>query len=130
LAERRGQAWWIDGRKAPGRVIRQGAVVHVFAGGAFRFEAVDPLARAAVAGPEADLTLSPMPGLVKAVFVVRGARVQAGDRLAVLEAMKMEHTLTAARDGLVAEVLAKAGQQVEAGAALVRLAEDAEEGAA
>jgi len=51
-----------------------------------------------------------------------------GDRLAVLEAMKMEHSLLAARDGVVAEVLATAGDQVEAGAALVRL--EAEEEAA
>ncbi|MCO6362865.1 acetyl-CoA carboxylase biotin carboxyl carrier protein subunit, partial [Paracoccus sp. 08] len=47
--------------------------------------------------------------------------VAAGDRLAVLEAMKMEHSLTAAADGVVAEVLAQAGDQVEAGAPLIRL---------
>ena len=67
-----------------------------------------------------------MPGLVKAVFVAPGAQVAAGDRLAVLEAMKMEHVLLAARAGEVAEVLVEAGAQVEAGAALIRLAEDAE----
>jgi len=50
--------------------------------------------------------------------------VAAGDRLAILEAMKMEHTLTAPRDGIVAEVLALAGSQVEAGAALICLEED------
>ena len=38
--------------------------------------------------------------------------------------MKMEHTLTAARDGTVAEVLAEAGSQVEAGGALIRLEEE------
>ena len=65
-----------------------------------------------------------MPGLVKAVFVAPGQAVAAGDRLAILEAMKMEHTLTAARDGTVAEVLAAAGDQVEAGAALIRLDDD------
>jgi 3-methylcrotonyl-CoA carboxylase alpha subunit len=47
--------------------------------------------------------------------------VATGDRLAVLEAMKMEHVLTAARDGVVAEVLAGPGAQVEAGAALIVL---------
>ena len=66
-----------------------------------------------------------MPGLVKAVFVAHGAEVQRGDRLALLEAMKMEHTLTAGRDGVVAEVLASEGLQVEAGAALIRLEEEA-----
>ena len=62
-----------------------------------------------------------MPGLVKAVFVAPGQAVITGDRLAVLEAMKMEHVLTAARDGVVAEVLVGAGAQVEAGAALIVL---------
>ncbi len=65
-----------------------------------------------------------MPGLVKAVFVEPGQQVAEGDRLAILEAMKMEHSLLAARDGVVAEVLADAGAQVEAGAALVRLEDE------
>ena len=65
-----------------------------------------------------------MPGLVKALYAEAGQVVSEGDRLAILEAMKMEHTLTAARDGVVAEVLVSAGAQVEAGAALVRLEEE------
>ncbi|MDX1743873.1 MAG: acetyl-CoA carboxylase biotin carboxyl carrier protein subunit, partial [Ruegeria sp.] len=47
-----------------------------------------------------------------------------GDQLAILEAMKMEHSLLAARDGIVAEVLVENGGQVEAGAALIRLEEE------
>ncbi|KIT15159.1 Glutaconyl-CoA decarboxylase subunit gamma [Jannaschia aquimarina] len=66
-----------------------------------------------------------MPGLVREVLVAAGDAVSAGDRLAVLEAMKMEHALRAPRDGTVAEVLAAAGSQVEAGAALIRLEEEA-----
>jgi 3-methylcrotonyl-CoA carboxylase alpha subunit len=62
-----------------------------------------------------------MPGLVKALFVTAGERVAPGAPLAVLEAMKMEHTLTAAVAGTVAELLVTEGAQVEAGAALVRL---------
>jgi 3-methylcrotonyl-CoA carboxylase alpha subunit len=62
--------------------------------------------------------------LVRDVLVVAGQNVQAGDRLAVLEAMKMEHSLTAARDGTVAEVLVTAGSQVDAGAPIIRLEED------
>ena len=65
-----------------------------------------------------------MPGLVKAVFARAGEAVTAGQRLAILVAMKMELTLTAARDGTVAEVLVAPGAQVEAGAALVRLEEE------
>ena len=79
------------------------------------------MARDAQAQGQGGLTLSPMPGLVRAVFVVAGQAVAQGDRVAVLEAMKMEHVLTAARDGVVAEVLVAAGAQVEAGAALIRL---------
>ena len=68
-----------------------------------------------------------MPGKVIAVDVTEGDTVSSGQRLMVLEAMKMEHSLLAARDGVVAEVLAQSGDQVEAGAALVRL--EAEEDA-
>ncbi len=121
LAERRDGAWWIDGAKAPARVLRLGDRIEVFGPGGGVFALPDPLDRDPSHGPGADVTLSPMPGLVKAVFVAAGQAVAKGDRLAVLEAMKMEHTLTAARDGVVAEVLTAPGAQVEAGAALIRL---------
>jgi 3-methylcrotonyl-CoA carboxylase alpha subunit len=66
-----------------------------------------------------------MPGVLRAVLVAPGQAVEAGARLAILEAMKMEHALSAPRAGIVAEVLAEAGDQVEAGAALIRLAPEA-----
>ncbi|MEC8197788.1 MAG: acetyl-CoA carboxylase biotin carboxyl carrier protein subunit, partial [Pseudomonadota bacterium] len=66
---------------------------------------------------------APMPGNIIRVCVKNGEQVNRGQTLMVLEAMKMEHSLLAARDGVVAEVLAAAGDQVEAGAALVRLEE-------
>jgi len=125
LARRISGAWQIDGAK-PLRAVLAGAAICIFTpAGTFSFAPVDPLARNAAAGAAGNATLSPMPGLVKSVFVTVGQSVQAGDRLAVLEAMKMEHTLTAARDGVVAGVLVEAGTQVEAGAALILL-EDAE----
>jgi 3-methylcrotonyl-CoA carboxylase alpha subunit len=61
-----------------------------------------------------------MNGKVIAVLVVPGQQVKLGARVAVMEAMKMEHTLTAPRDGIVAEAAA-AGTQVIEGATLVRL---------
>ncbi|HEY5071412.1 MAG TPA: biotin carboxylase N-terminal domain-containing protein [Caulobacteraceae bacterium] len=64
---------------------------------------------------------APMPGRVTAVFVKKGDRVKAGESLATLEAMKMEHVLTAAREGTIEEAPAKAGDQVVEGAVLVRL---------
>ncbi len=115
--------WWVNGRPSGARIVLTPGRVSVFGPGAFHFDLTDPLDRATQAAG-GGLTLSPMPGLVKAVFVTAGQAVAAGDRLAVLEAMKMEHTLTAARDGTVAEVLAEAGSQVEAGVALIRLEEE------
>ena len=117
--------WWVDDALRRNRIVHHAAGVSVFGGRSLTLVPLDPLDRK---GEEAGggLTLSPMPGLVKAVFVEAGQTVAAGDRLCILEAMKMEHTLTAARDGTVAEVLARAGDQVEAGAALIRLDDDAE----
>ncbi|MFT6674629.1 MAG: 3-methylcrotonyl-CoA carboxylase alpha subunit [Sulfitobacter sp.] len=122
----RGGRWIIDGEIAADVVV-SGNTVTVFEGYGLGFEVVDPLSRAAGAQGDGNLIEAPMPGLVRAVDAKVGQQVAKGDRLAVLEAMKMEHALLAARDGVVAEVLAQAGDQVEAGAALVRLeAEDSE----
>jgi 3-methylcrotonyl-CoA carboxylase alpha subunit len=116
--------WWLDGRQVPARVVTHAGGTSCFGlGPAVTLVPLDPLARGGDPGRGGGLTLSPMPGLVKAVFVVPGQEVAAGDRLAILEAMKMEHNLTAARAGRVAEVLAAPGDQVEAGAALIRLEE-------
>jgi len=56
--------------------------------------------------------LSPMPGLLVDVAVKPGQMVQAGERLAVIEAMKMENILTAVQDGVVKEVLAAKGESL------------------
>jgi pyruvate carboxylase len=64
---------------------------------------------------------APMPGLVVAVVVAPGERVAVGQKLLTLEAMKMETTVYAETAGTVAELLAQAGTQVEAGDLLIRL---------
>jgi propionyl-CoA carboxylase alpha chain len=56
--------------------------------------------------------LSPMPGLLADVSVQAGQKVLAGERLAVIEAMKMENILTATQDAIVGEVLAKKGESL------------------
>jgi propionyl-CoA carboxylase alpha chain len=56
--------------------------------------------------------LSPMPGLLADISVQPGQKVVAGEKLAVIEAMKMENILTAAQDGTVKEVLAKKGESL------------------
>jgi 3-methylcrotonyl-CoA carboxylase alpha subunit len=122
--ERTGGRWRVGGERVPARVVRHAAGVSVFWDDGFEFGVSDPLARGGAGGAGAGVVEAPMPGLVRAVFATAGQAVTAGQRLAILEAMKMEHTLTAARDGIVAEVLVAEGQQVEAGAAIVRLEEE------
>lgn len=67
--------------------------------------------------------VAPMPGKVTAIYVGTGEPVRKGQRLLTLEAMKMEHTLTAPFDGTVTELRAKAGAQVQVDALLARIAE-------
>ena len=66
---------------------------------------------------------APMPGAVVNINVAEGDTVTAGQKLATMEAMKMETTLYAERDGKVAEVIVRAGTQVEGGDLLIRLAD-------
>jgi len=70
--------------------------------------------------------LAPMPGKVIAVEVEKGDSVLAGQKLLTLEAMKMEHTLTAPFDGVVAQLNAEAGAQVQVEALLALIEEDGE----
>ena len=62
--------------------------------------------------------LAPMPAAVMSVAVTEGQEVKKGDIVVVLEAMKMQHTITAPYDGVVTELSATAGAQVESGAVL------------
>jgi propionyl-CoA carboxylase alpha chain len=74
---------------------------------------VDPAAAAA-----AGSLLAPMPGTVVTVLVAEGDRVEAGAPVLVLEAMKMQHTVSAPASGTVVELDVKAGVQVAAGEVL------------
>jgi acetyl/propionyl-CoA carboxylase alpha subunit len=65
--------------------------------------------------------LSPMPGKIVSVAAKAGAKLKKGDPILVLEAMKMEHTLTAPFDGKLAELNAKAGAQVSEGVLLAKM---------
>jgi propionyl-CoA carboxylase alpha chain len=64
--------------------------------------------------------LSPMPGLLVDVAAVVGQKVMAGERLAVIEAMKMENILLATQDGVVAEVAAKKGDSLSVDQVIIR----------
>jgi biotin carboxyl carrier protein len=64
---------------------------------------------------------APMPGLVLEVSVTEGQEVKDGDRIAILEAMKMENSLFIHVSAVIKKVLVKAGQAVEKGQVLVEL---------
>lgn len=118
-ADWRAGGWCIDGHIL--RAVCHGPAVTVFDGEPWQFDIPDPLAREDDDMAGGDTVDAPMPGLVKEVSVAPGKTVAAGERLVILEAMKMEHALAAPRGGVVAEVVAQVGDQVAAGAALIRL---------
>lgn len=116
-----------EGHRRGYRARRTGpAELHVqVSGRALTFREVprfpEPGARAVAGG-----CLAPMPGRVVSVAVAVGDRVTAGKTLVVLEAMKMEHTVTAPEDGVAAAVHVAAGDQVDADQLLVTVDASAE----
>ncbi|KAB2701261.1 acetyl/propionyl/methylcrotonyl-CoA carboxylase subunit alpha [Ochrobactrum sp. Kaboul] len=114
----------LDGRVAQASSVRIGQDVTV------QFDARDTIFHHVLsAGAEDDAAtesriLAPMPGLVRLVSAVEGASVAKGDPLVTMEAMKMELSLTAPRDGKVATVTVAAGDQINEGALLVELEEE------
>jgi 3-methylcrotonyl-CoA carboxylase alpha subunit len=103
-------------------VYADGETDHVFsARGATQILAIDLLAHAGEAHAEAGRLTAPMPGKVLSFAVKAGDKVSKGQALAVMEAMKMEHTIVAPGDGVVAEVLFAPGDQVVEGAELLTL---------
>lgn len=100
----------------------QGAA-HVFGDkGATRITAIDRLAHAGDSQAEGGRLTAPMPGKVVSFAVKAGDKVAKGQPLAVMEAMKMEHTIAAPADGTVEELLYAPGDQVTEGAELLRIA--------
>ncbi|HET9822282.1 MAG TPA: biotin/lipoyl-containing protein, partial [Burkholderiaceae bacterium] len=102
-------------------VYAEGERITVFAPeGTLALQEFDAIAHAGEGAAEGRLT-APMPGKVVALLAQAGDAVKAGQPLAVMEAMKMEHTIAAPRDGTVAELLYAVGDQVAEGAELLRL---------
>ncbi len=106
------------------RVIVEGSAVQVLGpDGAVGLRALPRFPERDAETPVGGAT-APMPGKVLEVRVGAGARVDAGQVLVVLEAMKMQHSVLAARDGVVAEVRVAVGDQVEADQVLLRLEDE------
>ncbi|PVA07953.1 acetyl/propionyl/methylcrotonyl-CoA carboxylase subunit alpha [Thalassorhabdomicrobium marinisediminis] len=123
-AQRLGGVWRFDGQ-APRPCHIHGRAITLFGAAPLTLGMADPLDRASTQAA-GDAVLSPMPGLLRDVAVAVGDTVAEDDRLAVLEAMKMEHVLRAPRDGTVAQIAHEAGEQVQAGVVLIAL--DAQDG--
>jgi 3-methylcrotonyl-CoA carboxylase alpha subunit len=115
---------WVsfDGQRTHSSLYWQGDVAHVFTpDGATRITWNDPLAHAGEVEMKGGRLTAPMPGKVVSFAVQVGDVVTAGQTLAVMEAMKMEHTIAAPADGKVLELLYAPGDQVAEGEELLRL---------
>ncbi len=115
-----------EGRRVRLHAWLHGDALHLDTGEATAQVRVLPTATPASsdAAHGAGALVAPMPGRVVALHVAAGDRVEAGQALVVLEAMKMEHTLTAPGPGSVEQVGCAEGVQVEEGVVLVALALD------
>ncbi|MCF2872106.1 acetyl/propionyl/methylcrotonyl-CoA carboxylase subunit alpha [Octadecabacter sp. G9-8] len=120
-AKRHGETWRFDGKLARPHHAKTRQVT-LFGAAPLTIAAFDPLDRHSTIDV-GNGVITPMPGLLREVCVAVGAQVQTGQRLAVLEAMKMEHVLRAPHDGSVATITAQAGDQVQAGIVLITLDE-------
>ncbi len=111
-----------DRQRITAMVFQRGEVNHVFtARGATQITTVDLLAHAGDGPAEGGRLTAPMPGKVVSFSVKAGDKISKGQALAVMEAMKMEHTITAPADGLVQELLYAPGDQVAEGAELLKI---------
>jgi 3-methylcrotonyl-CoA carboxylase alpha subunit len=113
----------IAGQVQDVRLIESQGRLHVFRGGrhlVLRLLCTNDALQIA-GGAEQGSLLTPLPGTVVAVHVIKGQAVKRGTALVTVEAMKMEHTLTAPSDGVVSRIAFGIGERVSAGAVLVDL---------
>jgi 3-methylcrotonyl-CoA carboxylase alpha subunit len=101
----------------------KGQIASVFtARGATKITVIDPFLAIDGNAAQGGGLIAPMPGRLVSFAVKAGDKVTAGQTLAVMEAMKMEHTIAAPKDGVVAEILYAPGDHVMDGAELLKLA--------
>lgn len=110
------------GARSTAQVHVTGEARHIFTPrGAAVLQLQDPLAHAGEGHSEGGRLTAPMPGKLVSFAVKAGDTVTKGQALAVMEAMKMEHTIAAPADGVVQELLYAPGDQVAEGAELIRM---------
>ncbi len=114
----------VDGVSRRAGVVFDGRDVHLDRDGRlFVFHEPDPLVRP-LAPKDPRRIVAPVSGVVRAVGVVAGQQIKAGDMVAMVEAMKMENALYAAIDGVVAAIHVVAGAQVAAGQLIAEIEPD------
>lgn len=114
----------IADRTVSGTVVRDGEHFHVFSQGVHTdLHYSDALAHAGETEAEGGRLTAPMPGKIVAVLVAKAQEVKKGDALLIMEAMKMEHTISAPHDGVIDDVLYAIGDQVTEGAQLLAFAQ-------
>lgn len=110
----------LDGQKVEADIVRRGLDIVVFRGAeSATLTVIDALAAAEAQGGAGGKLIAPMPGKIVSVAVADGQKVTKGQKLIVLEAMKMEHTIVAPSDGTVMRVRFKPGEQTAEGEELV-----------
>jgi len=122
---------WLDGAPFVVQIERQGLDWRLMRAG-LRVDLKVLMPRAATlfslmprkAAPDlSQYLLSPMPGLLSELAVTVGQEIKAGERLATIEAMKMENILRAERDTVVAEILARPGESLAVDQPILRFAQ-------
>ena len=110
----------LEGLKVSAAVVRDSDTLTILSRGeAFRIEYVDRMALVDVDLEEGSKVTAPLPGKIVQVMVESGAEVKKGDTLIILEAMKMEHAITASRDAVISDIPFAIGEQVTEGTELV-----------
>ncbi len=110
----------LDGLGMTAAVVHHGDQITVLAGGrSHRLTRHDPMDVDDIEIEDTGRVTAPLPGKIVQVLVAAGAAVKKGEALLIMEAMKMEHTIAAPADGVVAGIGFAEGQQVEEGAELV-----------
>ncbi|AMN48817.1 acetyl/propionyl/methylcrotonyl-CoA carboxylase subunit alpha [Psychrobacter sp. P2G3] len=119
---------WLDGVRTNAQSWVHNETVYVFTdSGRDEITLIDIMAHVGEESAAVGSLKSPMPGQVVAFKVAVGDSVKKGEPLAVIEAMKIEHTITAPTDGVVAELLFAAGDSVADGDELLRIDTEASE---
>ena len=104
--------------------LSSGAIAVMDRGETFVVQPYDPFVAADEAGAATDRIVTPMPGKVIQLLVKAGDAVKRGQPLAVLEAMKMEHTLSAPADETIESISVSTGDQVAEGTIVIRFARE------